>query len=291
MSVKTKKSILEIIKSDEMTAYLEEILSHQTEDIKKIITAEGEERLLRELNEAKTALLNKTDDKRKLEKELEDLKTSSAYDRQRLQEQFHSIQELKEKYEENIQLSETLKQEKIEIYQEMEYLKESLEKSVGLLDRERQEKAEILIQKDAYEKRYLKIDQAYKAYQNLKITARQRIEHIFGYGNLYSFIAAAGDWNTIEGIWSFTKRRIIEEEKDGLMELVLLFEQIFEIYRLFAGNEKYEAIRPDIGSRFDSDLHSIKGIRTDGVISDVLLEGIYDTDEKKVIFKAVVKVQ
>ena len=63
------------------------------------------------------------------------------------------------------------------------------------------------------------------------------------------------------------------------------------MYQLFAGNEKYQAIRPDIGSKFDSDLHSIKGIRTDGVISNVLLVGIYDMGAKKVIFKAVVKVR
>ena len=274
-----------------MSAYLEGILSRQTEDIKNIINAESDGRLQRELNQARTELLRERENIRELEKQLEELKSGSEDDRQKLQKQFLEMKILKEKYEDNIRIGENLKWGKAEADLELKQLQQDLEKREQLLDKERQENAEILVQNQVYEKRYLGIEQAYEAYQRLRVPTRQRIEHIFGCGNLYSFIAAAGDWNTIEGIWSFTKRRIIEEETNGLEELVIFFERIFAMYQLFAGNEKYQAIRPDIGSKFDSDLHSIKGIRTDGVISNVLLVGIYDMGAKKVIFKAVVKVQ
>lgn len=159
------------------------------------------------------------------------------------------------------------------------------------LQSEKVEKAIVIRKLEEYEKKYECINRAFSNYMSLPEGVKQRMGNIFVRENVYSFIVAVSEWNNIEGIWSFIKRRIIEGEDEGLRGLVALFEDAFSFFCLVEGEEKYELINPEVGERFDSDKHSIKGIKTDGQIEEVLLSGIYDSTAKKTVFKAVVKIQ
>ena len=143
-----------------------------------------------------------------------------------------------------------------------------------------------------YQGKYDIYEQPYSVYIDLPDNIKQRLINIFGKDN-YDFNAALYKWNSIEGLWDYTQRRIIEEdEKQKIInELVELFNLVFDAYRTFDKEKKYEPIKPNIGEKFDSDKHSIKGTKTDGLVDEVLLEGIFDSKLKKVIFKAFVKVK
>ena len=142
-----------------------------------------------------------------------------------------------------------------------------------------------------YEVRYSNIDEAFSVYLSLTDVVKQRLKNIFKAENLYAFLAAISEWENIEGVWSFSKRRLIEDEYNDAEKLIFLFRFLFKAYSQLSDGCPYELISPAIGDKFDSDKHSIKGIKTDGQISEVLLDGIYDVASKKTMYKAVVNVQ
>ena len=72
--------------------------------------------------------------------------------------------------------------------------------------------------------------------------------------------------------------------------LVLLFTSAFHIFVLSDSVTRYELITPNYGDDFDSDLHSVKGSKTDGKISKVLLPGVYDVLNDRIVFKTVVEI-
>jgi hypothetical protein len=288
MGEKAKNAIMGIMKSDDMRAYFEEMLKGQTSEIIAAFTAKEEDGFVEEIHKLKEKLEKEQEQGRILLLKNRELKT--ARDR------------FEESYEDKKRACEKLQQEKIVVEERATILQKQSEQFDSKI-KEQKEQADrelqiVMSEKDSainklkdYEDKYSCISVAYSNYKSLPESVKQRMSNIFIRDSIYSFIVAVSDWNSIEGIWSFTKRRIIEDETEGLRELVDLFVNSFILYSKIDGSGKYELISPKLGERFDSDKHSIKGIKTDGQIQDVLLEGIFDNTTQKAVFKAVVQIQ
>lgn len=288
MGEKTKNVIMDILKSDDMRVYFEEILKEQTSEIIAAFTAKEEDGFAEEIHELKKKLEKEQEQNRILLLKNQELETAKKH--------------FEESYEDKKRACEKLQQGKIGVEEQVAALQKQNDQYV-LKIKEQKEQADRELQivkseKDSainklkeYEDKYSCISVAYSNYKSLPESVKQRMSNIFVRDSVYSFIVAVSDWNSIEGIWSFTKRRIIEDETEGLKELVDLFVNSFILYSQIDGSGKYELISPKVGERFDSDKHSIKGIKTDGQIQDVLLKGIFDNIIKKAVFKAVVQIQ
>ena len=288
MSEKTKNAIIEVLKSADMRAYLEELLYNQTKEIVTVVHSINEAKQSEVLSKATESLSKERVKNSDLEQQVSKLEMARVHCKDLLDEKTKA-------YDEAVQKISELENQISDISSTVEQLKGNYNKTTRRLeeqlDKEKDEKKFLLEKKAEYDKRYFKIDLAYSIYQSLSESVKQRVSNIFGNGNIYSFIAAASDWNSVEGIWSFTKRRIIEDDGNELDEIVKLFNFIFEVYCMFDENSRYELICPNVGERFNSDKQSIKGIKTDGQIEEVLLNGVYDKSVKKTVFKAIVKVQ
>ena len=152
------------------------------------------------------------------------------------------------------------------------------------------EKENAIIKLEDYENKFSIINMAYSNYKNLPENLKQRLCNIFKKDNICSFINAVSDWDTIEGLWDFTKKRIIDNETIGLDELIGLSVNSFSLYSQSDASGKYELFCPTIGEPYDSDKHDQRDYKTNGVIQEVLLKGIVD-NTKKVVRKAYVKIQ
>lgn len=288
MGEKAKNAIMEIMKSDDMRAYFEELLKGQTSEIIAVFTAKEEDSFVEEIHKLKEKLEKEQEQNRMLLLKNQELETARDH--------------FEESYEDIKRAFEKLQQEKIAVEERATALKKQSEQfDLKIIEQKEQADRELQIvksEKDSainklkdYEGKYSCISVAYSNYKSLPERVKQRMSNIFVRDSIYSFIVAVSDWNSIEGIWSFTKRRIIEDETEGVRELVDLFVNSFVLYSKIDGSGKYELIIPKVGERFDSDKHSIKGIKTDGQIQDVLLEGIFDNTTQKAVFKAVVQIQ
>ena len=142
-----------------------------------------------------------------------------------------------------------------------------------------------------YESKFKDILNAYSLYYELSDEIKMRLKNIFGLNNIRCFIAATTEWNNVEGLWNFAKRRIVENEIDDAKGLVYLFRFLFQQYIQNVNNNGLELITPSIGERYDSDKHTILGVKTDGVVSKVLIDGIYNKSDNKVVFRSLINVQ
>lgn len=287
MGEKTKNVIVDMLKSDEMKAYFRELLNEQTSEIVSSIEStekkkENEEILLLKKEIEKYRQEHEEFKQKLSESELIRLNLESNLDGK--ETEINKLSACLRKIEEenaelksnNEQLASDLLDEKAKIKD----VKQTLETEILSLSKKLEEYTSFF--EDAYG--------LYTHYNSLPLSLKQRMSNIFVNDNVYSMISVVSNWNCIEGLWGFTKRRIIEDENDGLDELVCLFSKAFELYSVIDGNDRYGLISPCIGEKYDSDKHSIKGIKTDGVIEKVLLDGIYDSISKKTVFKAVVQV-
>lgn len=288
MGEKAKNAIIDILKSEECKEYFEMLLQGQTDKIAHIIDERNNVNQADDLMVVKKSL--KEECQKRQEAENETMKMSREKDL--LQEKCNNLTETCNILDGRLSMAD----------EKIEQLKQQI---VGLEKKnaETEQKAHEEIQKnqkiissfqeqlDRYEVRYSDIDKAFSVYLSLTDEVKYRLRNIFKAENLFAFIAAISDWNNIEGLWSFSKRRLIEDEFNDAEKLVFLFRFLFNAYSRLSDSCAYELISPAIGDRFDSDKHSVKGIKTDGRISEMLLDGIYDIVSKKTIYKAVVNVQ
>lgn len=281
MGDRVKNVIMDIVKTEEIREYFDEILREQTQEIVSLINTAEVEKLRIQLSEKET-LCN--DLKRNsLDLEESNRKLQSLID-DRIKEQ-EEVSEKCREFEKEISVLQTTNQQ---LSVTLEEEKNELEKNRNLWETE---KSQMLVELDEYKKRFLRVNSFYNHYLALPENIKQRLGNIFPNENIYSMIVAICNWNCIEGLWEFTKRRIIEEEYEGLIDLVGLFMESFNLFAQIEGNKRYELITPSIGEQFDSDRHSIKGTKTDGIIEKVLLSGIQDSLRKKIIFKAFVQLK
>ena len=196
------------------------------------------------------------------------------------------LQNIKMILDEEINRNKKLKQEITDITSDIENNKKEIQDVL-------KKNAELVLKLEEKEKYIYQIEHNYtnSLNNNLPDNIRMRMSNIFKKNNIYNFIVALSDWNNIEGIWGFVKRRIIEDECEALTDLIKLFLLGFSIYTLAEEKEKYILIQPKEGERYNSDEQSIKGIKTDGIIERVLLDGVFDLNSNKVLLKAVVELR
>lgn len=142
-----------------------------------------------------------------------------------------------------------------------------------------------------YQKQYAEMDEAYKMYLQLSEDTKNRLENIFKNNTIFAVIQAGMSWNNVEGIWEFTRRRIVEEETADVEALKILFQFMFQVFNEQTEEKQYKLIVPSCGERYDSEKQRILGTKTDGYISKVHLCGIYHCMTGKTVQKALVEVE
>lgn len=288
MGDKTKNFIIESMKSEEMRDFLRDILQEQTGEIIQAFNSVDENRIQGDIEKLQSQLSQEMQTRNELENSNSDLILQNEKLQTLFNEKENIVEELNRRLAEQEKKVAGLESQNGQLEKLLEEKKERLEQSLLAWEAEKTAMSDKL---DSYEERYSRINVLYEEYKKLPISVKQRISNIFANGNVYSLVVAASDWNSIEGLWGFTKRRIIEEDEEGLTELINVFTESFYLYSTMDGTGRYELITPNIGDHFDSDLHGIKGVKTDGVIEKVLLAGIYDSVARKTIFKALVQIQ
>lgn len=257
-----KKWIDELLQSQEMHEYFQKMLDTQTQILLEQMCCQQNECDKEEVERIKWEYDREKKKRNGLEEECKKLQGILEEENDKRK----SIEgELKTAIEENKKLQS--------LYECVREKKEDIEKKFSI-----------------YETRYRKIDEAYSTYVRLSQEAKNRLKNVFKTDSIYGFIAASVEWRNVEGLWNFAKRHIVEKETEDTEELIYLFEFILQSYNFQASEKKYELLVPAIGDKFDSDRHTIIGIKTDGFVSKVRLSGIIDRDSAKVIQKALIEV-
>lgn len=287
MCESVENAVRNMMKSEEMREYFQELLKKQTTEIVSSINYADKKKEQQEILDLREKISQEKETRVELERKISELAKENSDLKNVLEANAFEMKKC-------LEYKGKLEKENSELVIQKEQLATSLideqkklEKIQSTLEAEKQKISEEL---KNYEDRFSLIYNLYKVYCSLPINIKQRICNIFADDNIYSMIVAVSKWDSIEGLWGFTKRRIIEDENEGLSELVDLFIKSFKLYSVIDGSGRYELITPCVGDRFDSDKYSIKGIKTDGVVEKVLLRGIYDSISKKIIFKAVVQI-
>ena len=133
------------------------------------------------------------------------------------------------------------------------------------------------------------IIEAYNAFSSLGTRTKERLRNIFVSDTLECFLSACFEWDNVEGIWNYVKREIIEKTDAEIDNLHTIFHFMFQGYNVRYREAQYVLISPAIGSKHVSGEQVILGIKTDGIVSRVCLEG-YKRPNGKVICKALVEV-
>ncbi|UTC64533.1 hypothetical protein E4O00_12320 [Treponema sp. OMZ 788] len=118
-----------------------------------------------------------------------------------------------------------------------------------------------------------KLEKAYKIFISFKERTRNNLKAVFETDTFLGFISNSMQWARIEGIWEQTKRKIVNDDNEDLQELRKLFLILFETYNEGYTDAPYELINPIIGSRYNSNEQLIKNQKSDGTVTEVLLEG------------------
>lgn len=288
MGEKNKDIIAGIIESEDVRKYFEKMLKKQTREIEEIISNADRERHTEELKTIKEELLKEEEKNAVLSLIIKDAEKRIEQCRVQLEEKKKELDLAREHVRTlNLQLAEQNEKNAL-----LEGRNKELEQSLeDKIDTGKKQITEIQTQLSKYQERYGDIDHAFALYQSLSQEIKQRLSNLIGNEEVCCFIASVSNWTNIEEIWKFFKRRIIEDEVQDLNLLKELFESVFHLFCLVDGKGRYQLISPEVGEKYDSDRHSIKGIKTDGRVEKVLLAGIFDQISQKIIFKALISVK
>lgn len=296
-----KKWISELLGSDEVSKYFRDLFNEQTDEIRKCISDIRSGQNEEELQILRTRLeyaKQKNEEICKRENEIQHLLKDAREDLEKKEKNIGVLHSKIIGLEEHIKtLNEELLRKNLEIDSLNEKYRVLEKENVSVLQRKDDEiesvtrnfektKSELVMYKSCYQE----LDEAWRNYQALSQESRNRLRNIFESDSIYGIVGACVDWRNVEGIWAFAKRRIIEKELDDVDKLIFLFKFLFNAHNIQCGQFKYELIEPKCGEKFDSDLHNILGIQTDGWVSVVRLAGIRDIKEKQVIQKALIEV-
>ncbi len=252
MNEKMKKMIVEIVKSDEIKDYLAEIIADNSKQIIDRISDNEHRILSKEIQEERNRRIDVENELNRMNVELNNESVKFS----KLESQYN---DLKEDLRLQTEKNSTLENE----------LVEKTEKII-LLDSEAS-KVPILEKKvNYYTGKYGCLDTSLMLYNKLSEDTKYRLKNIFENVNIFSFILAASNWDNLDGIWNYSKRRFIEENDDEAKALADLFREMFDIHVNCNKECQYSLISPKLGDKFDSDIHGILGVKTDGIVCEVL---------------------
>lgn len=197
---------------------------------------------------------------------------------------------LKQENSDILRTKEALEKRKNETEDELRALRTSLDSNIVRLS-DTEKKLKFMSEEVSYYKgKYSEVERVHKIYCSLDISRKQQLKAIFHGDSIFSFLSVCGNWDSIKGIWGAVRYSIIEKNGEYANELREIFLFMFRVYSEGRGNQDYRLICPGTGDRFDSDVHSIIGNNTDGIISETLLEGMTGAGGK-ILCKALVRVQ
>lgn len=250
----------------ELKELIEEIVNKMLNEKKELLEEPIEKIVNKKLSEKIGEIVKENEkDNKKIILENEELK-------RQLQEYELKVNE----YEKN---SEKIISENEELKRQLKDIKQGYELKVNEFEK--------------IKKKYNPIETIMKLYDNLSSEIKKNIYNIYGNRNVYSIICSLGNSSNILGMMKFVRNRIIEEKMENINELKEILYISVEIYNnINIENEnKYELISCNVGEKFNSDLFSIKGLKTSGNVKKELLKGIRDLKNTKVEYKALIEVE
>lgn len=134
------------------------------------------------------------------------------------------------------------------------------------------------------------LKKAYDLFKCFKDRTRNNLKAVFEVDSFFGFLSNSMQWDRIAGIWEQTKIKIVNDDIEDLKELRQLFLILFEIYNAGYNDAPYTLITPEIGAKYDRNEQLIKNQKSDGKISEVLLEG-YIAKKTNNIHKAIISVE
>ena len=275
------------LKDCEVDDYFQSLLKSQTEDIIKEISIlfKNEER---ENTNQKILLLEKQVielkaeiDEVEKEKEFAGKKAADSYELYR-----DSMKKVLQKNEELQNQNYLIKNLKDEVTA----LNSKILKQQQDFDEMSQEISSIQIENEKFKGKYFNLEEAYQGFYKLSVETKDRLKNIFQTESIEGFLSAGLQWENIEGIWNFLKRKIIEGDYREVEILREIFIYLFDTYNQRFSMQLYTLINPNVGDRYDSDQYIILGTKTDGNVIKVLLEGFVNNRTGKIIHKALIEV-
>lgn len=273
-----KNAVIDLIKSDEIREYLQDMFDQQTDRISNLVATQRSsemEQLVKECEALKEKIGNFEIEISIQNQENDILRQKNKEVSDKLEESEDSLKKLIEESKEQ--------QSKIEIIEkEKKDSEEQLQQRIAAVSKEL----------EVYKNNFELASDIMCIFTTLSEDTVSRLRNVLGNGSIYDLLVKASEWRNIEVVWEYTKRRIIEQDhNDDNEKLKALMVKLIEVNQSCTNGRGIEIIVPGKGEKFDSDVHSIVGIDTDGVISKVLLFGIRDKITKKTIYKALVKVE
>lgn len=283
-----------MLESDEVREYFESMLNNQTEQVKNYINDSKTQLTNDEIDQFKKQLVDEKNRVQDLERIVQDTKAKLDTVNSELEEK----KDLLNKTQSELKITQFDLQKKDLKVSQLENEKTSIEEQSEVqiteikdkLNRMLTAKSECDERLKILNEKYGDIDKAIENYHNLSAETQGRLHNIIKDDSVYSIIGASADWRNIEGIWEFAKRRVVEKEYEDAELLGEIFEFLLKAYNAQYRRSKYDLIKPAIGDKFDSDIHSIIGIQTDGFVRMIHLSGIINVENTKVVQKALIEV-
>lgn len=291
MNEKLLNLIIEALNSDSVKQSINSMLDSQTHNITGQI-CEAIEKDRNESEQEKHKLLQSIDENfRKQIEELESKKRAQTADyEKRISDLKIEKEKLTADYERLIsELNQKHEVQMKELAQSCNDREAEVKKATEVAEGLQNDLDALRNQYNEMQNSYKSIIEAYNAFLSLGNQTKERLRNIFVSDTLESFISACFDWDNVEGIWNYVKREVIEKSNAEVDSLHRIFRFMFQGYNARYREAQYVLISPAAGTKYDSEEQVILGIKTDGTINKVCLEG-YRKPNGKVICKALVEV-
>ena len=131
------------------------------------------------------------------------------------------------------------------------------------------------------------LKKAYDLFKCFKDRTRNNLKAVFEVDSFFGFLSNSMQWDRIAGIWEQTKVKIVNDDIEDLKELRQLFLILFKIYNAGYNDAPYTLITPEIGSKYNRNEQLIKNQKSDGKISEILLEG-YIAKKTNTVHKSII---
>ena len=316
-----KKKLCKVLKDPEIIAYLRNILDQEPPrqdeagpyelstdqnipaDLERKSSKGDSHRLLQQIENLKAKLQKTEADLRRREED------ASAQKQQAEQEKKHLQESLEHSREVLRQEEELLEETKKRLAESSSDARESAEAAVRQqreaerleteLTRTRQQMAEMRarmererVQAEQICAPFVKALQAYGQFRKLPEELRSDLSGGIQADDPLTCILCCAQGSNMKDLWAAAKARLSRLSQE---EITILWETVcfsMEMVNRLYGKTLYEPMEEEEGKRFDEERHirSSDSSSYTGSIQQVLLPGIYNPSQKKVICKAVVRV-
>lgn len=155
------------------------------------------------------------------------------------------------------------------------------------LKQEIQEINDILIKEKM---KYEEISHVYNLYENLNDEIKEEIKGIFKNQGLENFIFCGAQFENIQMLWDYIRKKMIENEYTCLENLKFIFDYFFNQYNKIYEEEIYCRLNVNLEDIFDTEIHTrSSNSKASGNIKEVLLKGYKNKYTNKVERKSVVR--